>query len=202
MKNKIIGIFVCILLIATRFSFDVLAKQNNPPDKPSRPRGEISGRVGVSYVYESEAHDPDGDQIYYAFDWGDHTNTGWIGPFDSDSTFKESHIWTSSGTYNIRVKVKDTSNAESPLSEPLIVTIRSTFAEKTKSIYIGLIKEKVNEIYGNLFFRCILVLHIDIRKSHIEKIEILRKGAPSENVFNKQKIGIFIVPIICCIFFS
>ena len=26
---------------------------------------------------------PDGDNIFYLFDWGDDTNSGWIGPYKS-----------------------------------------------------------------------------------------------------------------------
>ncbi|GAG87737.1 unnamed protein product [marine sediment metagenome] len=54
--------------------FKTYGLDNLPPDKPDKPSGESSGKPGVSYVYSSSAIDPDGDQIYYKFDWGDGTD--------------------------------------------------------------------------------------------------------------------------------
>lgn len=79
---------------------------NNPPSTPTL-SGPSSGKVGVAYTYSATSTDPDGDQIYYWFDWGDGTNTGWIGPYMSGMTANTAHIFTSKGTYAIKVKVKD-----------------------------------------------------------------------------------------------
>jgi hypothetical protein len=34
------------------------------------------------------------DEIYYLFDWGDGTDIGWLGPYDSVDTVTASHTWT------------------------------------------------------------------------------------------------------------
>jgi hypothetical protein len=94
-----------------------------PPNKPSTPSGPVNGVVGTSYNYSSFTSDPDGDQIFYLFDWGDGTDSGWIGPFNSGDTGSAGHKWNFKGTYNIKVKAKDTYNAESVWSNPLSVTI-------------------------------------------------------------------------------
>jgi len=93
------------------------------PDKPSKPSGPTSGKAGTEYTYTSSTTDPDGDQVYYWFDWGDGTNSGWIGPLVSGATGSAKHKWTSQGNYQIKVKAKDTANIESEWSDPLPVSM-------------------------------------------------------------------------------
>ena len=100
---------------------------NQPPNKPTQPSGQTNGKVGTSYSYSSNAVDPDGNQIYYWFDWGDGTNSGWIGPYISGTAGSSSHIWTTKGNYNIRVKAKDDPHgAVSVWSDTLSVTMPRT----------------------------------------------------------------------------
>jgi hypothetical protein len=47
------------------------------------------------------------------FDWGDGTNTGWIGPFNSGHELTVNHTWTKRGTYTIKAKAMDNYSAES-----------------------------------------------------------------------------------------
>ena len=100
---------------------------NNPPNKPSTPTGPNSGKPATSYSYSSSAIDPDGDQVYLMFDWGDGTNTGWKGPFDSGDIDSESHIWTRTGTYSVKVKAKDTTGVESVWSTSLPIKMPFSF---------------------------------------------------------------------------
>ena len=97
-------------------------KKGDPPYKPTI-AGPTSGKVGVNYVYTSSTTDPDGDQLYYLFDWGDGTDSGWSDPYDSGATAYESHTWDSKGTFVVKVKAKDTNTAESEWSDPLFVTL-------------------------------------------------------------------------------
>ncbi len=94
-----------------------------PPKKPSAPSGNTNGNVNVEYTYTSSTTDPDGDQVYYLFHWGDGTDSGWVGPYSSGDTCSASHKWTVQGTYNIKVKAKDIYDAESGWSDPLSVTM-------------------------------------------------------------------------------
>jgi len=93
--------------------------------KPNKPTiaGPTQGKVGVSYIYSSSTTDPDGDDVYYWFDWGDGSNTGWIGPVKSGESWSVSHSWTTQGDYAVRVKAKDQHGVESEWSDPLIVTM-------------------------------------------------------------------------------
>ncbi len=93
------------------------------PNKPSKPSGPTSGKIGEELTYSSSTTDPDNDQIYYMFYWGDGTNTSWIGPFESGKICNASHIWTEKGSFEIKIKAKDTNNLVSDFSDPLELTI-------------------------------------------------------------------------------
>ncbi|HEC76364.1 MAG TPA: PKD domain-containing protein [Thermoplasmatales archaeon] len=96
---------------------------NHPPDKPIKPNGPTSGKIGVKYVYTTSTTDPDGDRVYYKWDWGDNISS-WMGPFNSNEIISVEHIWGSKGKYEIRVKAKDIHGEESPWSDSLSITIR------------------------------------------------------------------------------
>jgi hypothetical protein len=95
--------------------------QNNPPNKPTI-TGASYGKTGTSYTYSVLSIDPEDDEVSYFIDWGDDTNTSWIGPFDSGETINKSHTWINEGSYIIKVKAKDIYGEESP-EATLIVTM-------------------------------------------------------------------------------
>lgn len=86
--------------------------QNNPPLTPTL-TGPSSGQRGIIYNYTVVTTDPDGDDVYYFIDWGDDTNSGWIGPFPSGMMVTLNHTWSQPGTYTIQAKARDTQSLES-----------------------------------------------------------------------------------------
>lgn len=96
---------------------------NRPPYTPNKPVGPTTGEKGIKYAYSSSSTDPDGDQIYYMWDWGDGSRSEWIGPFKSGESVTTTHAWNKEGVYNVRVKARDEKGKESGWSEPLRVTI-------------------------------------------------------------------------------
>jgi len=96
---------------------------SDPPAQPSKPVGKTLAVWNREYSYTSSTTDPNGDQILYMFDWGDGSNSGWIGPYSSGQTGTGSHTWTELGTYSVRVKARDTWGAGSAMSEPLTVVV-------------------------------------------------------------------------------
>ncbi len=95
------------------FYFATLGRPiNNLPYAPDI-SGPTNGEVGVSYEYIIYTTDPDGDNVSYYIDWGDNTTSEWLGPYLSNENITVSHTWNSQGTYNIRVKAKDTHKNES-----------------------------------------------------------------------------------------
>jgi len=96
---------------------------NQAPEKPETPDGPTSGESGIEYTYTTSTIDPEGEQLYYWFDWGDDTNSGWLGPYDSGDIVTVSHTWDSKGSFEIKVKAKDTNGIQSEWSDPLPISM-------------------------------------------------------------------------------
>jgi hypothetical protein len=86
--------------------------ENHPPNPPTI-TGPASGKINVAINYNFTTNDPDGDEVSYYIDWGDDTNSGWIGPYASGEKITQSHTWKKKGDYTIKAKAKDSSGAES-----------------------------------------------------------------------------------------
>jgi len=97
---------------------------NKPPNIPSKPSGTTSGYTGSSYTYSTSTTDPDDDGVYYIFDWDDGSTTT-VGPCLSGATVSVSHTWSSTGTYYVKVRARDTNGLLSDWSPTLTVTISS-----------------------------------------------------------------------------
>jgi hypothetical protein len=109
------------------YTFTTQQQQNVPPNKPNKPSGTASGKINTVYTYTTSTTDPNGDQVYYMWDWGDGTQSNWLGPYNSGVTISTTHKWTVKGSYSIKVKAKDTSGAESPWSDPLPITMPCSY---------------------------------------------------------------------------
>ena len=105
------------------FLADLFESSNNPPNKPSTPTGPVTGKTGEEYTYKGQTIDPEEDLLQYLFDWGDGTDSGWLGPYNSGETCEASHTWNRQGTYNVKVKAKDTEEHESEWSDPVAVSM-------------------------------------------------------------------------------
>jgi len=99
----------------------IVTGDNLPPSTPIL-SGPSSGQINVEHMYNAYSIDPD-DELLYLFEWGDGSNSGWIGPFLSAEQCSASHIWDQQGSYTIRCKAKDNHGIESPWSEPLPVSM-------------------------------------------------------------------------------
>jgi hypothetical protein len=103
-----------------------LTEESQAPLKPNRPNGPSSGKINVEKTYTAYTTDPDGDDIFYLFDWGDYSNSGWLGPYASGNSCEASHIWTTQGSYQIKVKAKDIHGVQSEWSDPLTISMSRT----------------------------------------------------------------------------
>ena len=109
----------------------VTITQNQPPTKPTKPSGTTSGKIGVSYTFNTNASDPESYTLAYGWDWnGDGTVDQWDDDngsyYPSGQIIGTAHTWTIKGTYNIKVKAKDIHGNEGPWSDPLSVKIPRT----------------------------------------------------------------------------
>jgi len=96
---------------------------NTRPEKPETPDGPDTGNPNVEHTYSTSTTDADGDMIYYLFDWGDGTHSGWLGPYNSDEVVEASHTWDKLGYFGVKVKAKDVHGIQSDWSDPLPVSI-------------------------------------------------------------------------------
>jgi len=94
-----------------------------PPSKPEKPSGNTTGKNGIEYTYSSSSKDPNSDQIFYNFSWGEGNYSGWMGPYHSAEIITASHAWPVSGKYQVKVIAKDEEGLLSSWSDSLSVYI-------------------------------------------------------------------------------
>jgi outer membrane protein assembly factor BamB len=100
---------------------------NQPPPTIT---GSAKGTPGIAIEYNFTAIDPQGDEVYYFIDWGDNTNSSWIGPYPSGDQITKSHTWSTKGTYTVKAKAEDIYGNESDwatltVSMPTVTNVES-----------------------------------------------------------------------------
>jgi outer membrane protein assembly factor BamB len=82
---------------------------DSDPGTPYAPEisGPTRGSKGYLYSFRFKAISPVDKDLYYWIDWGDGTNTGWIGPYDSGVQITQPHEWDADGVFTIQAKNKD-----------------------------------------------------------------------------------------------
>lgn len=118
------------------------------PKIPSTPTGSKRGNLKTEYTYSSSTTDPQGDTIYYLYDWDDGSDSGWLGPYNSGVTCDATHQWSKKGNYNIRVQAKDANGAESHWSGSLPIKMPYSF-NKTMSRCLGLLFQQFPQHISN-----------------------------------------------------
>jgi hypothetical protein len=98
------------------YFWTLMVGDSYPPEIPTL-EGPAFGRINKEYEYTAETTDPEGDQIMYIFDWGDGTQSEWIGPVASGTSVSQTHSWSEIGDYNVTVRAKDIEGAGSRWSE-------------------------------------------------------------------------------------
>jgi len=96
---------------------------NEPPLRPGIPEGPTEGKAETDYQFSGITTDPEGDQIWYKWSWGDGSESNWLGPYASGDTCEATHQWAEKDTFQIKVKAKDSSGDESAWSLPLEIGI-------------------------------------------------------------------------------
>ena len=86
--------------------------ENYAPIKPTI-SGPLKGLPGVDYNFTFSSTDPENEDVELLIDWGDGTNTGWLGPYVSSTEITLNHNWSTKETYPVKAKAKDTNGNES-----------------------------------------------------------------------------------------
>ena len=127
------------LIFATLAELAGAGLVSHPPEQPVL-NGPDSGIVNEMCTFNAVTTDPDGDDIFYLFDWDDGSNSGWLGPFTSGDTINESYAWDVPGSYDITVVAKDAYGVVSGMSLPHTIIINP--AIQIEIITGGLFKVK------------------------------------------------------------
>ncbi|KYK28367.1 hypothetical protein AYK20_01290 [Thermoplasmatales archaeon SG8-52-1] len=114
--------------------------------------GPAKGKPGNEYTYKISTIDPEGHDVLYYIEWGDNTNSGWLGPYNSGEEISIKHTWINPGTYTIRAKAKDIYQATS--SDWGFFTV---IMPKDKLINLQLLNFFENHL--NILKLIILILH-------------------------------------------
>jgi outer membrane protein assembly factor BamB len=90
----------------------------NLPPSGGNVSGSGMGRPDVNYTFCVVVADSEGDLISVVWDFGDGTQSGWLGPYPSGSACCVQHAWAVEGVYELRVKLRDDQGSESGWSDP------------------------------------------------------------------------------------
>ena len=90
----------------------VTITDNTPPEIPEI-TGPGAGKPGNQYRFNLQTADAQSQEIYYFIDWGDGTNSTWLGPYVSGTQIHVTHSWSEKGNYTVKAKAKDSMNSES-----------------------------------------------------------------------------------------
>ena len=139
----------------------IILNHQLPPETPVVTYGPTFVPTGVLFIYEAVSFDPEYDMVQYGWDWGDDSEVEWSEWFTSGEPCSVTHTWCSPGVYEVRVKARDTHQAESNWSQPIRVEVFDNekptvgFKKPVHGIYL-LNKEVVP------FFTTIVVGDIDV----------------------------------------
>ncbi len=122
-----------------------LREESLQPIKPEI-SGPGSGKIDTEYTYNATTTDPDGDQLYYLFSWGDDTYSEWIGPVESGNATEGKHVWTEQGDYEIKVKAKDKRGVQSEWSDPLPISM-----PKNNPLLYNFLAELIRESFPRFY---------------------------------------------------
>jgi len=98
--------------VIAKYALDPIL-DNNAPTPPKYVQGPEIFKINEEQTFTTTTIDPDGDEIFYMFDWGDDTHSNWLGPYNSNEICQATHIWQESGEYIVKAKAKDSNGIQS-----------------------------------------------------------------------------------------
>ncbi len=155
--------------------------ENQPPQAGDF-SGPGMGRPGENYTFSLTMTDPEGDEVYVDWDFGDGTVSGWLGLYPSGMTCSVTHAWVSEGVYQIMVKLRDNQGAETPWIPFLQFIVDGT------SPVVTLVRPEARHLYlGDLrsfpFFATVIIGTYTVQAtaqdalSGVDRVELLVDGS-------------------------
>lgn len=95
-----------------------------PPERPELAGPTIVPR-GESGEFTASTTDPNGDDLFYRWFWGDGSSSEWVGPYPSGEAAMCAHAYSDMGVYRVRVQAKEDTEYQqiSLLSDSVDVSI-------------------------------------------------------------------------------
>ncbi len=107
--------------------------------------GPSQGKKGEIQTYTFKAEDNDGDKLYYMVNWGDGTETGWLGPFLTGNEITKTKTWDKRGSYSIKFTVKDKYDATNSKT-------KSVSMPKQKNSFPRSLEKMLENLFQNFDF--------------------------------------------------
>jgi hypothetical protein len=126
---------------------------NKPPFRPVVLDGPPTAGPGISLKFTTVAPDPEGDQVFYQWDWGDGNLSDWFGPYEFGEHAETTYQWAQNGSYDIKVRAKDISGEQSGWSPVYQISITPQIHFKNlKQGYLYLnFFDIFNKAYGYIY---------------------------------------------------
>ena len=137
------------LILATLAELAEAGYLSNPPATPVI-TGPVNGVLNVTYTFTVNTTEPDGEDVSYLIDWGDGTNSGWLGPYSPGTSHTAEKAWSAVATYPVKTKAKDIHGVTSEWSDPITVSIIHDNPPNTPTID-GKARGKVDTLYPYIF---------------------------------------------------
>jgi hypothetical protein len=118
---------------------------SSPPAKPTLD-GPNHGVYNQTLTFTTFTTDPNGEPVFYKFDWGSGETSDWLGPYDSGETITETHSWPGMGAYLVKVIAKNNKSATSQWSDSIRLEITDNTAPEAPAID-GPTSGKVGQTY-------------------------------------------------------
>jgi len=101
----------------------------------------------TGYTIKSKTTEPNGNRLFYKFDFGDGNESAWVGPYQSDETVYINNSWDKKDVYEIRVKAANDPECnghgssynsldgkESSWSDPMVIRVRYKYIKPADTI--------------------------------------------------------------------
>jgi hypothetical protein len=92
--------------------FSAGCNKNEPPATPQL-GGPTTGNAGDTLTFTFSTTDPENQELEYMIAWGDTSAVSWSPLYPSGQQITRTHVFADSGAYHVKVKARDTRQAES-----------------------------------------------------------------------------------------
>jgi len=108
-RPKLAAVHRCVAAAIACLLVLVGCSKSQPPLVPSLLIPTIAQR-GDSVRARVSSYDKDSDSLYFFIEWGDGTESGWVGPVPVATDYDVVHVYSDTGVFVVLAKAKDESH--------------------------------------------------------------------------------------------